>query len=93
MLLWYVLQSSGGSKGGAWGAHPPLFWVKKITEEKPAGQATPPAPPLAQGLDLSLQISGFQTYNASQHMQSHRHTMYVKWFDAKEHLKGHLGCN
>ena len=42
----YLVQLSGGSRGGAWGARPPpLFWQKKKNnektqkEKKPAGQA------------------------------------------------------
>jgi len=47
-----MTQDSGGSRGGARGARPPLFWVKKeeMTEGRKAGRASktklpPPAPP------------------------------------------------
>ena len=48
-----LLIYSGGSRGGARGAYPPLFWVKKeeMTEERKA--------PLAQCLDPPLAIAGF----------------------------------
>ena len=57
---------SGGSRGGAWEARPRRFILdKKLKkkelekEEKPAGQSTknrPSPPPLAQGLDLPLNM-------------------------------------
>ena len=52
-------QYSGGSRGGAQGARPPLFWVKKRRNNwKEKGQQdkkVKTGPPLAQGLDPPLQ--------------------------------------
>ena len=72
---------SGGSRGGAWEARPGRFILdKKLKkkelekEEKPAVQSTKnrPSPPLAQGLDLPLNMFLNWSSSAKRQRLSHK---------------------